>query len=60
MKQCSGATKPFLGRREDSPKRRPDIKSLIKQRGAIDVEASHLALPRILPALPPALPGKGD
>jgi hypothetical protein len=60
MKQCCGATKPFLRRREDTPKRRTDINCLIKQRGVIDVEASHLALPRILPALPPALPGKGD
>jgi len=60
MKQCCGATKPLLRRREDTPKRRTDINCLIKQRGVIDVEASHLALPRILPALPPALPGKGD
>jgi hypothetical protein len=35
MKHSAVRMKPFLAVREDAPKRRPDIKASIKQRGAI-------------------------
>ena len=58
MKHCRGGTKPLPQSRENTRKRTPDIKVNINRRSVIRVETSNLALPRILPAIPLALPGK--